>query len=524
MKRITLLSIILPLCITATFAQKRSKKDKQPVTAYAITSMQKGQNTWTEVRLIDVASGQELKTVYQSNQEVQALNARTGNPIVKKDITNTTNSAVNFGTPVEVRWHAVEPTKTPLTTQPAQEARTIKKVVDLDVELDKTAHPKVVVGQQVTLKLDKVVAEKMATERRIMVTTKIRYDKPFSTNSAACAYDKKHERLYYTPLGINQLRYIDLKSSSSKVYYFEDEAFGVVTGYHDVANQITRMVIDADGDGYALTNNGEHLLRFGTDKKAAITDLGSLTDDSNNGEFSIHSPAGFGGDMVADGAGDLYLITANRNVYKIDVDAKIATYKGNIKGLPRGYSTNGAIVEDGSSVIVNSANSTDGYYRFDINTLQAAKVSNSESVFNSSDLAGSIVIDAKKKKKEKQEVVEIPTPVETKTVKTDPVIPTVINKSNPAQEVAQSNKISVYPNPITNNFFKLSFEDQPAGKYQVQVIDIAGQLIQSQNVTINNKVQVEEFRLPQLLLRGNYLVKVVNEDSKIVSVNKVVVQ
>src|SRR5256885_6617160 len=35
-------------------------------------------------------------------------------------------------------------------------------------------------------------------------------DQPFSTFSAACAYDKKHNRLYYTPMGINQLRYIDL--------------------------------------------------------------------------------------------------------------------------------------------------------------------------------------------------------------------------------------------------------------------------------------------------------------------------
>src|SRR4030095_12531389 len=90
-----------------------------------------------------------------------------------------------------------------------------------------------------------------------MRMTKTQTDKPFATNSAAAAYDKKHERLYYTPMGINQLRYIDLKSN--KIYYFENESFGTVSGPGDGANQICRMVIASDGNGYALTNDGNHL-------------------------------------------------------------------------------------------------------------------------------------------------------------------------------------------------------------------------------------------------------------------------
>ena len=43
----------------------------------------------------------------------------------------------------------------------------------------------------------------------------------FGTGVAAIAYDKRNNRLYYTPMFIDQLRYIDLKSN--KIYYFENE-------------------------------------------------------------------------------------------------------------------------------------------------------------------------------------------------------------------------------------------------------------------------------------------------------------
>src|SRR6185503_11770597 len=166
-----------------------------------------------------------------------ALNARTGNPVVKKDM----NVA-----------------KAP-----------VKKIVNLDQEL--------AAANGSSLRVKTVVVNNNSNQ----------YDKPFATNSAAMAYDKKHERLYYTPMGINQLRYIDLKSN--KIYYFENEPFGTVTHVGDGANQICRMVIASDGNGYALTNDGNHLIRFTTDKNPVITDLGALTDDAANATNSIHS-------------------------------------------------------------------------------------------------------------------------------------------------------------------------------------------------------------------------------------------
>ena len=46
---------------------------------------------------------------------------------------------------------------------------------------------------------------------------------PFSTGVAAMAYDKKNNRLYFTPMFIDQLRYVDLKTM--KVFYVTDQSF-----------------------------------------------------------------------------------------------------------------------------------------------------------------------------------------------------------------------------------------------------------------------------------------------------------
>ncbi|MDQ3278558.1 MAG: T9SS type A sorting domain-containing protein [Bacteroidota bacterium] len=415
-------SLLLLVCM-ATVALVQAQKQKG--TAYAITSVEKGASKWTEVRLVNVTTGEELKTIYQSAADAEVLNARTGKPIARKE-----------------------------------------------------------------------------GDARVIAT-----DKPFATNSAACAYDKKNNRLYYTPMGIPQLRYIDLKAKTPKVFYFEEEAFGVVKGSGDVASQITRMVIAADGNGYALTNDGKHLLRFTTKKKPEITDLGALTDDLTNGRHSVHGFANYGGDMIADKKGNLYLITANNGVFVINVNSMMASYVGRIKGLPRGYSTNGAIAEGNSNVIVSSSRSTEGYYRFDLNTLKSEKISGAAAVFNASDLAnGSFAFEQSDEEEKPKEALALAEP------------------ETPRKEVVTRNTISVYPNPVTTGFFKISFADQTPGRYNVQLVDAGGKVVSARNYNLVNKVQVEEFRLPQQLAAGNYLVRVVNEATKAPIVQQVVIQ
>ena len=475
MKRILLLVVMISV-ITGLQAQKKNNKTAN-TTGFAITAIEKGGKSWKEVRQIDVTNGVVLKNIYGSKQQSEPLNARTGQVIKKDQTADKTYSAT-------------------VTTVPAPSQR---KVVNLDQELDK-ANANVNVHTYT---------------RTTMVKEKISSDKPFATNSAAMAYDKKHERLYYTPMGINQLRYIDLKSGN--IYYFEDEAFGFVKGMGDVQNQITRMVIASDGNGYALTNDGNHLICFTTGKSPTITDLGGVTDDAAN-KYSIHSGGGYGGDMIADALGNLYLLTANRNVFKIDIETKLAVHMGTIKGLPQGFSTNGAMVEEGSKVIVASSESTVGYYRFDLTTMQAEKVSGSPDVFNASDLANANLAFDKKKKEKKKKDEEPPVVAETKNTVAE------TSRNAPAEELLTKNGIAVYPNPVINGVVNLSFNGQPAGKYEVQLLAMEGRLISSKEITIANDVQVESFKFPELSTAGSYLIKIFSQTNRIKITNKIVVQ
>ncbi|CAN5721162.1 hypothetical protein BH11BAC4_BH11BAC4_21640 [soil metagenome] len=450
MKQKLLFTAIAASVMFAANAQKQSQR----TVAYLITSPEKGAPGWTEVKLVDLQTGEEIQSVYRSDSETEALNARTKKPVVKYD------------------------------------------------EAAKIPHKKIIVLPASTNEQGVRIAE-----RRIEVyeTSMLKVDKPFATSSAACAYDKKHERLYYTPMGINQLRYIDLRSNT--IYYFEDEPFGALKGAGDVQNQVTRMVIAADGNGYALTNNGEHLVQFTTNKKATITDLGTLTDDAAN-KVSIHNRGGFGGDMVADEAGNLYVITANRNVFKVNIESRVAVFTGTIKGLPAGFTANGAAVENGRNIIISSATTTTGYYKFNLEKLQAEKFSTPNSVYNAADLANATLVKADERKDDAVKPI-------TEIASAEKIIP-------PGTEGKE--KIAVYPNPVTTGSVKINFTDYLAGNYELQLIDLTGKVISTQALLINNKTQVYEYKLPGQLANGAYLLKIVGSNNRIVNTEKLIIE
>ena len=185
---------------------------------------------------------------------------------------------------------------------------------------------------------------------------------------------------------------------------------------------------------------------------------------------------------------------------------------GSIKGLPEGFSTNGAMVEEGSKVIVASSESAIGYYRFDLTTMQAEKVSTTASVFNASDLANERLAFAKNKKNKKN--AEEPKPQLTEDV----------TKKLPLQNVIVNNGISVYPNPVINGLVKVTFTDQPAGRYSLELIDITGKLIQSKEINVNSSMHIEEVRIPRSVSGGNYLLKINGMNNNVSVANKLVVQ
>jgi methionine-rich copper-binding protein CopC len=321
----------------------------------------------------------------------------------------------------------------------------------------------------------------------------------FGTGVAAAAYDKKHDRLYYTPMFFDQLRYVDLKTMN--VYFVTSNNFsGQTNKAADQSNIITRMVIADDGNGYALTNDGNHLVRFTTGKKLEVADLGTLVDAAENKGISVHnSCSSYGGDMIADNDGNLLVFSARNNVFRVNIETKVATHLGNISGLPANFTTNGAAVDDNNKILITSAVDASSLYIVDPKTLAAAAVKSTAVPWHTADLANSNILETRKS-------VSAPE--------------LIASKSAPIND-----KIQLYPNPVTTNQFNIQFSKVDEGNYTVQITDARGQQVAQKMVSVSGKGQtVSTINLPAPSAKGIYIVKVNDPNSKTVYSNKIVVQ
>ena len=328
---------------------------------------------------------------------------------------------------------------------------------------------------------------------------------PTASMVAALAYDKNHDKLFFTPMRIGELRWLDLsaKGDVQQYYTLRSPLLSNVDLLTDESNHITRMVIGADGYGYAITNDANHFYRFTTGKKVTISDLGNLIDAESNKGISVHNKCtSWGGDMVADAYNKLYMITANHNVFTIDVDSRVATFTGTITGLPAGFSTNGAAVDANGDIVVSSANSFDGYYKFKLNDYAAVKIEGSDKMYNASDLANGNLLLQKEADAAKNMGVASLKDI-TPSLNADP---------------------HVFPNPVTNNEFRVLFDGQKAGLYNVALTDLSGKPIMNQVVNVTVKGQVQTVRINTKIAKGMYMVKVTDSDNKFVFTERIVVQ
>lgn len=316
----------------------------------------------------------------------------------------------------------------------------------------------------------------------------------FGTGVAAIAYDKRNNRLYYTPMFLDQLRYIDLKTM--KVYFVTSSGLtGTATKATDQSNIITRMSFASDGNGYALTNDGTHLVRFTTGKKVTVTDLGGLVDDPNNKQVSVHnSCTSFGGDMIADDEGHLYVFSARNHIFKIDLETKVATHLGAITDLPNNFTVNGAVVNDNNQILVTSAVNGSNSYLVDFKTLKAVPAT--VTAWKTADLANSNLLVTRKA-----------------------VAPMALLT---APENLADGKVSVFPNPAPNRQFSIQFT-LPEGNYSVEVTDALGRQVHQATIYIKAKGQIETVQMQESTKSGIYLVKVIDK-SKTVFTQKLLVQ
>ncbi len=327
---------------------------------------------------------------------------------------------------------------------------------------------------------------------------------PTSSFVAAAAYDRRSDKLFFIPMRMGELRWMDANVKNDAPQFFSVAIPGYVpSAGGEEANNITRMVLASDGNGYAVTNDGSHMYRFTTGKKPSITDLGALIDAEENKGLSVHNKcSSWGGDMVADAFGKLYIISATRNVFVVDANSRITTFKGTITGLPGNYTTNGAAVDADGNIVLSSATAFEGYYKMSIADLAAKKMEGSDVIYNASDLAsGNLLLQKEADKAKNASLSKL-----------------ILTKTN--SDLSQS---SIFPNPVVNNIFNVLLDGKENGAYTVIVTDLAGRALQSTKVGLAKGQQSQQIVLKNRPVKGTYIVKVVDDKNNEILSDKVII-
>jgi Secretion system C-terminal sorting domain len=326
------------------------------------------------------------------------------------------------------------------------------------------------------------------------------YKFPTATTVAAAAFVPGSNQLFFVPLRVGELRWADVSNPAAPLFGSINSSALSRLDMNNSANHITRMAVGADKKIYALSNDGSHFFSITTGTQPQITDLGNIVDAESNGQLTVTSQcSGWGGDMVAGTDGDLYLFSQRFNVYRININTRIATHIGTIKGLPENYTINGVAADQDGAVIVSCSYGNQSLYFVDLDNMTASVAYNGSVLHNASDLASGNL--AKRPARNNGQYL-----------------------TNNAAFNNASQKISMYPNPITDNRFQLSFETVTSGVHTIQVMELSGKILLNRVVTISGPGQFESVELSPTLARGMYMVKVMNSESKTVYTNKVLVQ
>ena len=323
---------------------------------------------------------------------------------------------------------------------------------------------------------------------------------PTYLKSAALAYDVRQDKLFFAAMHTGNLVWLDLKEKSEKpVFYTIDQPLVENTNYQDEALNITRMGMGADGKGYAITNDGSNVVSFTTGKVPVITNLGALIDDISNNDISIHNKCtSWGGDIIGDVSGKLFIFSAAQNVFEIDLKTLVTTFKGRITNLPADFSLNGAAVDENDHVIVSSANTFHGYYKINMDDLSSTKLNTGGQIFNASDLASRYLMGHTK--------------TQTGSATLSPL------------GIIENKAITVYPNPVNTGTIKVAFGQLKTGKYKISVTDLQGRLIENKSVNILYKGQIENFTLKTKPVKGMYMIKITDSGKQHVYSDKLIVE
>lgn len=317
---------------------------------------------------------------------------------------------------------------------------------------------------------------------------------PLCNGVAAIALDNKNKRLYFTSMLTDRLSYVNLRNM--RIHVVTNNFTGRPTRAADQSDVITRMVIAPDGWGYAITNDANHLIRFGIHNNP-VKDLGPLIDAPGN-NVSVHEfCSSFGGDIITAGDDILYLVTSRNNVFKINIRNRVAKYLGTISGLPEHFITSGAAVDyRGNNRIIIGSSADASLYSVNLKTLLANELG-TVNPWKIADLANSNSVKVGSSIWEKPELY--------------------------VNVTANNEQIRLYPNPVTSDELKIEFSSILTGDYTVQVISAMGQVITTKVLKAGGKANVYSVNLPGSVSKGIYIVRIVDKANKAVYNEKIVV-
>ncbi|MDO5656558.1 MAG: T9SS type A sorting domain-containing protein [Flavobacteriaceae bacterium] len=276
-------------------------------------------------------------------------------------------------------------------------------------------------------------------------------------------YDKKNQTIVFVGMHSPDVYTYDMNTQQYQRIYASGKAHSKCA----IGEQFSRMGTASNGISYALNNNSTQLLEILPMKNGfAVKELGALSSD-----ISLNHQKFFGGDLIADNAGNLYLISAYSNVVKINPKNMSATFMGTISGLEKGFTTNGSAVMSDGNVLLSNAQGK-GFYTLNFDNLKAEKMH-----------------------------VDYTTPVY------DLASPYLLKD---AESLAVANNfVSVYPTKVTNREISVSVNNKIDGMGNVSIYDFAGNELIKTKMNLADALNSKTIPLNNLS-PGNYFIKVVD--------------
>ena len=303
---------------------------------------------------------------------------------------------------------------------------------------------------------------------------------------ASLAFDKTNNSLVFVPMFSSNVYVMNMRTK--QITLVENNA--VKSVQCNVDSHITRMAATKDGSIYAMSNSGSQLIKISSDNgRYAVQDLGAIKDISANTEMSLSKMVtGYGGDMIADADGNLYVFSAFNNVFKIDVRNLTSEFMGTISGLPEKYTVNGAAVNLDGNVIVGNARG-EGLYEINFKTLEAKGI------------AGDF----------KMPVYDLASPY-------------FLNDNTASTTTNVYTGIEIYPTKVNQQFFNIKINNEKVkGNLKVELADYMGNKLMKQNINVvrNNsefKIDLNKYNA------GIYIVNLSDSNGNTIYSTKIVIE